>query len=193
MCSQNCVVALFHTKSCLTLCDPMDCSLPGSCVHVISQVRIPEWVVIPSSGDHPDPGMEPASPASPALVSRFFTTEPLGKHQSYQRLYFHRFKPRSLWSFAMAALGFMAHFYHHREIWTALWSGEMDSVTLLECVSLYGEDGKTLTQTNLVSMTVTLYSALKGFAGVKDSTWVIPCLPVHKAPSCLPENQAGRG
>ena len=31
---------------CLTLCDPMDCSLPGSSVHVISQARILEWVAI---------------------------------------------------------------------------------------------------------------------------------------------------
>ena len=34
------------TKSCLTLCDLMDCSLPGSSVHGISQARILEWVVI---------------------------------------------------------------------------------------------------------------------------------------------------
>ena len=33
-------------KSCLTLCNPMDCSLPGSSVHGISQSRILEWVAI---------------------------------------------------------------------------------------------------------------------------------------------------
>ena len=32
-------------QSCLTLCDPMDCSLPGSSVHGVLQARIPEWVV----------------------------------------------------------------------------------------------------------------------------------------------------
>ena len=31
---------------CLTLCDPMDCSPPGSSVHGILQVRILEWVAI---------------------------------------------------------------------------------------------------------------------------------------------------
>ena len=31
---------------CLTLCDPMDCSLPGSSVHTIFQARILEWVAI---------------------------------------------------------------------------------------------------------------------------------------------------
>ena len=35
-----------HTQSCLTLCDPMDCSPPGSSVHEISQTRILEWVPI---------------------------------------------------------------------------------------------------------------------------------------------------
>ena len=34
------------TQSCSTLCDPMDCSLPGSSVHGISQARILEWVAI---------------------------------------------------------------------------------------------------------------------------------------------------
>ena len=34
------------TQSCLTLCDPMDCILPGSSVHWIFQARILEWVVI---------------------------------------------------------------------------------------------------------------------------------------------------
>ena len=33
-------------KSCPALCDPMDCSLPGSSVHGISQARILEWVAI---------------------------------------------------------------------------------------------------------------------------------------------------
>ena len=31
------------TQSCLTLSDPMDCSLPGSFVHGISQARVLEW------------------------------------------------------------------------------------------------------------------------------------------------------
>ena len=34
------------THLCPTLCDPMDCSLPGSSVHGIFQVRILEWVAI---------------------------------------------------------------------------------------------------------------------------------------------------
>ena len=34
-------------QSCLTLCDPMDCSLLASSVHRILQARILEWVPIP--------------------------------------------------------------------------------------------------------------------------------------------------
>ena len=34
------------TQSCLTLSDPMDCSLPGSSVHGIFQARVLEWVAI---------------------------------------------------------------------------------------------------------------------------------------------------
>ena len=38
-----------RTQFCLTLWDPMDCSLPGSSVHGILQARILEWVAISSS------------------------------------------------------------------------------------------------------------------------------------------------
>ena len=37
------------TQSCPTLCDPMDCSLPGLSLHGISQSRILEWVAYPFS------------------------------------------------------------------------------------------------------------------------------------------------
>ena len=35
-----------HAQSCPSLCDPMDCSLPGSPVHGILQARTLEWVAI---------------------------------------------------------------------------------------------------------------------------------------------------
>ena len=57
-----------------TLCDPIDCSPPGSSVPGILQARILEWVAMPSSGDLSDAGIEPASFLSPALVGGFFTT-----------------------------------------------------------------------------------------------------------------------
>ena len=59
---------------CLILCNPMDCSPPGSSVHGISQARILEQVVIPYSRALPNPGIKPASLVSPALAGGFFTT-----------------------------------------------------------------------------------------------------------------------
>ena len=47
---------VFVTQLYLTLCNPMDCSLPGSSVHGISQARILEWVVILSQGIFPTQG-----------------------------------------------------------------------------------------------------------------------------------------
>ena len=65
---------VLDTQSCLTLCNLMDCSLPGSSVHGISQARILEWVAISFSRDLPHPGIELSSLESPALASGFFTT-----------------------------------------------------------------------------------------------------------------------
>ena len=55
------------------LCDPMNCSLPGSSVHGILQASILEWVALPFSGYLPNPGIEPRSQvlqadALPAVV-----------------------------------------------------------------------------------------------------------------------------
>ena len=44
----SCCCCLF-AKSCLTLCDPMDCNPPGGSVCGISQTRILEWVAMPCS------------------------------------------------------------------------------------------------------------------------------------------------
>ena len=72
------VCCCWVAQSCPTLCDPMDCSPPGSSVHGISQARILEWVAISSPGALPSPWIEPRSPA---LAGEFFTTEPQGKPQ----------------------------------------------------------------------------------------------------------------
>ena len=47
---------------CPTLCDPMDCSLPGSSVHGIFQAIVLEWIAISFSRELPDPGIEPGTP-----------------------------------------------------------------------------------------------------------------------------------
>ena len=46
-------------RSCPTLRDPMDCSLPGSSVHGIFQARILEWVAIAFSGGREIPNLSP--------------------------------------------------------------------------------------------------------------------------------------
>ena len=46
-----CVCAKSLLSLCLTLCDPMDCSLPGPSVHGVLQARIQEWVAMPTSKD----------------------------------------------------------------------------------------------------------------------------------------------
>ena len=61
---------------CPVLCNPMDCSPPGSSVHGIFHSEYWSGLPFPSPGDLPDPGMEPASLVSPALTGGFFTTEP---------------------------------------------------------------------------------------------------------------------
>ena len=43
----QCPVCVLVAQSCPTLCDPVDCSPPGSSVHEILQARILEWVAIP--------------------------------------------------------------------------------------------------------------------------------------------------
>ena len=55
-------VKVLVAHSCLTLCNPTDCGLPGSSVHGILQARVLEWVAISFSGDLPNPGIEPTSP-----------------------------------------------------------------------------------------------------------------------------------
>ena len=64
------------TQSCPTLCNPMDCSLPGSSVHGNFLARIMEWVPFPSPGDSPNPGIEPRFPA---LQADSLHSEPPGK------------------------------------------------------------------------------------------------------------------
>ena len=64
---------LLVTWSYSTLCDPMDCSLPGSSIHGIFQARIVEWAAISFSRDFPNSGIKPVSPT---LHEDFLLSEP---------------------------------------------------------------------------------------------------------------------
>ena len=66
-------------QSCPTLCDPKDCSPPGSSVHGILQARRLYWLPCPSPGDLSDPVIKPTSLLSPALADGFFTTNATGE------------------------------------------------------------------------------------------------------------------
>ena len=66
-------------QSCLTLCGPMDCSLPGSSVSGVLQAGILEWIAMPFSRDLSDPGIEPTSLMSPALQAGSLPLAPPGK------------------------------------------------------------------------------------------------------------------
>ena len=64
-------------QSCLTLCDPLDCHLPGSSVSM-EFFRQEYWcgLPFPTPGDLSDPGIRLASLVSPALAGGFLTTAP---------------------------------------------------------------------------------------------------------------------
>ena len=64
------------TQSCLTLCDPMNRSLPGSSVHGILQARILVCIAMAFSRGSSRPGTEPGSPA---LQADSLPSEPPGK------------------------------------------------------------------------------------------------------------------
>ena len=66
-------------QSCLTLCDPVDCSLPGSSVHEILQARILEWVAMPSSRGSSQPRGRTHFSCGSWTAGRFLTAGPSGK------------------------------------------------------------------------------------------------------------------
>ena len=64
---------------CPTLCNPMDCSPPGSSAHGIFQARILEWVGISSSRVSFWPRDQTHVSCVSCTAGGFFTTEPPGK------------------------------------------------------------------------------------------------------------------
>ena len=73
------ILLLLVTKSCPTLCDPMDCRLLGSSVTGLSRHEHWSELPFPPPEDLPNPEIKPTSPACPALAHGFFTTEPTRK------------------------------------------------------------------------------------------------------------------
>ena len=85
LCQYTCMCSVISV--CPTLCNPMDCSQPGSSVRGISLARIPEWVAIPSSRVSSHPMEWISSVSCPA--SGFFAAEPPGKSWYQYRAKFY--------------------------------------------------------------------------------------------------------
>ena len=76
-------------QSCLTLCDSVDGSPPGSSVHGISQAKYGAGKPFPSPGDPPNPRIEPGSPV---LQMDSLPSE-------LPRLFLYTYAPSFLWGF----------------------------------------------------------------------------------------------
>ena len=97
------------TQSSPTLCDPMDCSPPGSSVHGTLQGRILEWAAMPSSQGSSWPRNWTGSPARSAdsLPAEFLgkpRSLPVGevkifklRSDNYRFLFHRRIIPQVIW------------------------------------------------------------------------------------------------
>ena len=74
-------------QSCLTLCNSMDCSPPGSSVHGISQARTPEW----------ESGLPFPSPGDISLVTLIQQPKILMEQHSFWRLFFQISQAAYIW------------------------------------------------------------------------------------------------
>ena len=80
-----------RAQSCLTLCNPTDCSPPGSSVRGTFPGK--SGLPFPAPGDLADPRIELASPASPTLAG-WFSLSHLGSHAYLNRAVINR----ALWA-----------------------------------------------------------------------------------------------
>ena len=72
------LLALIASVLSPTLYDPLTVAHQAPLSVGLSRQEYWSGLPFPIPGDLPDPGVEPASLASPALAGRFFTTEPPG-------------------------------------------------------------------------------------------------------------------
>ena len=91
LCVGVCGCSIF--QSCPTLCNPADCSPPGSSVHGILQVRMLEWLAISFSRGASQPRDGNCVSCNSFIAGGFFTAEPPGKpiisysHQVIQQIF----------------------------------------------------------------------------------------------------------
>ena len=109
------VKVLVH-HSCPTLCNPMDCSPPGSSVHGISQARILEWVAIFFSREESILG-------TVSKPKEDYESENISRSFSLQK--FSWFVPGKIWVGLENNLRCGRHFRRRtHEIWDLLDTGE---------------------------------------------------------------------
>ena len=84
----SCVALCLVSSSCLTLCDPMDCSPQGTSVCGDSPGRTLEWVAMPSSRGSSQP-RDCTNVQSPTLQVDSFLSEPPGKSLTIRTLSIH--------------------------------------------------------------------------------------------------------
>ena len=96
--SIKCVCAKL-LQSCLTFCDPMNCSPPGSSVRGILQARILGWVAMPFSRASSRPRAQTTSLKYPALADSFLASSVLPK------------RIRILWSVGMLLSAYITKIY----------------------------------------------------------------------------------
>ena len=101
------------TQSYLTLCDPINHSLPGSSIHRILQTRILEWVAVPFSRGSSQPrdqsqvshiavdSLSTESPGKPFLRTYVIRLGPLGNPGLYLCLKIHNLHESTEFPFAM--------------------------------------------------------------------------------------------
>ena len=82
-------------QTCPTLCDPTDCSPPGSSVHGILQARELQWVAMPFSRGSSQPRNKPITGSS-VMISRFSTTSVSWDARSPQKCV-NRSPPKKNW------------------------------------------------------------------------------------------------
>ena len=97
-------------QSWTTLCNPMNCSPPGSSVHGILQARILECLLFLSSGNLPNSGIEPMSLSSPTLAGGFFTTSAIWG--TSKNIHISTLHPRAcMYAQTLCTIHFMLHLF----------------------------------------------------------------------------------
>ena len=83
LCNQTILPCCLVTKSCLSLCEPMDCSPSGPSIHGILQTRLLEWVAMPPSRGSSQPRDQIHLSYVFCIGMLFFTIKPPEKPRSY--------------------------------------------------------------------------------------------------------------